>query len=248
MNTEVNVYDAEQMTPEDASDMKMDIVRKMENWHGDTLALGNLLHKFDVGGGWRVLSVGEDGKPTYKTMWDFFRGIAPKWNLSARYFYELRDQGRAQQQTNVVGWSGSSLKQLARLNEDPDKQAQVVRALKEEVVEISGDMIQRGVRPPVAKEVRNHVKWHMPNKPKKRSPVEGVTLKAAVEGGYLPRVDRSPLQLQITAVVALLSDVIDTMNMVTLGIDDHALRADMNAAQKLTEKAKKLLFSYKDIV
>ncbi len=224
-----------QMDSTEATAMRAEIVLRMQNWHGDALALGSLLHRFDKGGGWIVLSpTKDDGEPKYGSMWDFFKGEAPKWGLSARYLYELRDQGRAQKQTGVVGWSGSSLKQLAKLNDDPEKQKEIVRDLKMEVVEIRGDMVQRGARPPVAKEVINHVKWAMPNKEDRK---RAATAKA----------DRSPTNLKITAIVSLLSDVIDQINGTFVDMDEHEVRTALAEALKLTEHAHRRLSPFKEI-
>ncbi len=215
--------------------MRSDIVQRMQNWHCDTLALGTLLHRFDAGGGWKVLSPDKlDGEPQYKTMWDFFKGEAPKWSLNARYFYELRDQGRAQEQTGVIGWSGSSLKQLAKLNDEPEKQKQIVQDLKMETVEIKGDMVQRGARPPVAKEVINHVKWVLPSKDEKKKTVQA-------------KADRTPTNLKITAIVALLSDVIDQINGTFVDMDEHEVRQALNEALKLVEHAHRRLSPFKEI-
>ncbi len=224
-----------QMDDMEAAEAKAEIVRRMENWHGDTIALGKLLYEFDYRGGWQVLAM-EDDAPKYKSMWDFFRGTAPKWNLSANYFYQLRDQGRAQEQSGVIGWSGSSLKQLAKLNDDPKKQLQIVEDIKRDMVEVRGEMQERGPRAPIAKEVRDHVKWALPKKEEKDKVFS------------LPKLERTGTNLKITAVMTMLSQTIDQMNSTALDIDEHAARKALNSAQAMVEKAYKLLFPFKEIV
>ncbi len=219
-----------------ATEMRRDILKRMMDLHGDTITLGKLLHRFDVGGGWKVLAM-DDGEPRYESMWAFFRGVSKDWNLTSRYFYTLRDQGRAQEQSGVLGWSGSALTQLARLNDEPKKQRTVVEALQREQIEVKGEMVRRDARVPPAKAVANHVKWELPKKPEgdKRSVQGKAVLKATHSMG--------PLH----AIIILLSDVIDQMNSTFVGMDEHEARKALRGAQKAVEGAHKLLHPFKEI-